>query len=106
MVKKLALSACALMLPLLSSAAADARPYGADVHPRDSIVCRGSYQSVEGRPVATPYCEAAALARVAREHGSNVAASSIRSDPGIKDEVCRFVNSDVNAQQYCDNESD
>jgi hypothetical protein len=68
MVKKLALSACVLMLPLLVSAAANARPYGPEVQPRDSIVCRDGFQSVEGRSVATPYCEDEALASVARGH--------------------------------------
>jgi hypothetical protein len=101
MVKKLALSACVLMLPLLVSAAANARPYGPEVQPRDSIVCRDGFQSVEGRSVATPYCEDEALASVARERGSRVTASSIRNNPDVKHEACRFVGADIRVRGYC-----
>lgn len=106
MVKKIALSACALILPLLLGAAADARPHSAYAQPHNAIVCKDGFQSVEGRPVATPFCEDEDLAGIAREHGSNVTASSIRSNPDIKDEVCRFVGSDSNAPEYCGDEGD
>jgi hypothetical protein len=99
MVKKSALSACVLMLPLLVSAAANARPYGPEVQPRDSIVCRDGFQSVEGRSVATPRTRRlrAWLASLARGSPRRQSANN----PDVKHEACRFVRADIRVRGYC-----
>ncbi|MGE0024645.1 MAG: hypothetical protein AB7S70_13570 [Hyphomicrobium sp.] len=65
------------------------------------IVCKGGFQRSGGTWIATPYCEDAALARAAREHGKSVSGSELRANPNKKDEVCRFLSRSPAAEDYC-----
>ena len=65
------------------------------------IKCERGYQRVQGNLIATPYCQDAYLAQVAREYGLNASAKKIRNDPNYKKEVCRTVFSDIRVQTTC-----
>ena len=65
------------------------------------IICNGPYQIVSGQPIATPYCEDAYLAEVAREYGMRVTASAVRSSPSIKERICRIIGHDNRVQSAC-----
>ena len=65
------------------------------------IVCNGSFQIVNGQPVATPYCEDSYLAIVARDYGMQVSASAVRQSPGVKERVCRMIGHDNRARSAC-----
>jgi hypothetical protein len=75
---------------LLSSVVAEAK-----------IVCRDGFQVVSGQEISTPYCNDGLVAQVAREYGMNVSAETVRNSPSAKDEICRFVGSDIRIQHYC-----
>jgi len=81
------LSACALAL---GAGMADAK-----------IVCRGQFQIVDGQPIATPYCEDANVAAVAREYGIFVSASEVRRSPSTKARICRFIGHDNRVRSAC-----
>lgn len=66
-----------------------------------AIRCNGPYQIVQGRELATPYCQDGYLAHVAREYGMAVSASAIRYNPNVKRDVCRFIGRDIRVQQIC-----
>lgn len=66
-----------------------------------AIRCVGPYQVVQGREIATPYCQDAYLARIAREYGMRVSADAVRHSPSVKSEVCRVVGRDNRAQTAC-----
>jgi hypothetical protein len=65
------------------------------------IVCKDGFQNVGGEWIATPYCEDDYLAEVARDHGMNVSASSVRNDPGVKEEACKLVGYDTRVREDC-----
>jgi|SRR5690606_1068839 hypothetical protein len=65
------------------------------------IICRGAFQIVNGQPIATPYCEDSNVAEVAREYGMYVSAREVRSNPGIKARVCRFIGHDNRVRSAC-----
>jgi hypothetical protein len=65
------------------------------------IRCNGPYQIVQGRELATPYCQDGYLARVAREYGIVVTASAVRYNPNLKREVCGFIGRDIRVQHIC-----
>lgn len=65
------------------------------------IVCNNGYQKIGGTQMATPYCQDALLAQVAREHGMKATAAHIRENPNYKREVCRFVGSDIRVSEHC-----
>ena len=94
----------ALTLPLVLGLAAEAR----DAAPVGSggIVCDHEFQTVEGRQIATPYCEDKFVAKVARDHGDNVSGAAIRNNPSLKDEACRLVDDDDRVGQFCGDEED
>jgi hypothetical protein len=85
-----ALAAASATMLLVSSAVAEAK-----------IECRDGFQVVEGREISTPYCNDNLVAQVAREHGMKVSEETVRNSPSAKDEVCRFVGSDIRIQNYC-----
>lgn len=58
------------------------------------IKCVDGNQIVNGSPIATPYCQDELVARVAREYGVKVSASSLRNNPNLKRDVCRHVGRD------------
>jgi hypothetical protein len=82
-------SAAAAMV-LLSSAVAEAK-----------IECRDGFQIVNGQEISTPYCNDGLVAKVAREHGMKISEEAVRSNPEAKNEVCRWVGSDIRIQNYC-----
>lgn len=65
------------------------------------IVCRDGYQVVGRQEIATPYCEAAYMAEVARSYGSKVSAQELRSSPLKWAELCQFIGHDIRVMDYC-----
>jgi hypothetical protein len=66
-----------------------------------AIRCVGAYQIVQGRQIATPYCQDQHLAQIARQYGIRVSGDAIRHSPSVKAEVCRLVGRDNRAQTAC-----
>jgi len=91
-VDKAVLSALALGI---SAVLAGAQPVSA------KILCRGAFQIVGGQPIATPYCEDSNVAEVAREYGIHVSAREVRSNPGTKARICRFIGQDNRVRSAC-----
>jgi hypothetical protein len=83
--------ACCLALASLGSSYAEAR-----------IVCREGYQVVNGQEIATPYCGDNYVAEVARKHGFKVSNEAIRNNPSLKNQVCRYIGSDIRIKHDCD----
>lgn len=69
-----------------------------------AIKCNDEFQRVKGQDIATPYCEDAYLAAVAREHGVKVTADEVRSSAAKKYELCRFIGSDSRVSNMCPDE--
>jgi hypothetical protein len=69
------------------------------------IVCDDGFQVVRGKYLASPYCQDALVAQVAREHGMETTVARIRANPNYRREVCRFVGEDVRIVEYCMNSS-
>lgn len=69
--------------------------------PAHAIECRGEFQVVKGKLLATPYCQDNYLAHVAREYGSKVSNSEIRNNPNTKADVCRFMGHDTRVSHMC-----
>ena len=65
------------------------------------IICQGAYQIVDGRPIATPYCEDANVAVVAQEYGIRVSAREVRRNPSTKARVCRVIGHDNRVRSAC-----
>jgi hypothetical protein len=70
-------------------------------HPAMAIDCRNGYQLVQGNRLATPYCQDALLASVARQYGFKTSAAAIRENPNHKRDICRFVGRDIRVQENC-----
>lgn len=85
-----ALFSAAAAALLLSSAVAEAK-----------IECRDGFQIVNGQQISTPYCNDGLVGSVAREHGMKISDETVRNNPSAKDEVCRWVGSDIRIQNYC-----
>lgn len=66
-----------------------------------SIRCNGSYQVVNGREIATPYCQDGNLARLARQRGIDITDDEMRNDVGRKGAVCRLIGSETSARSAC-----
>jgi hypothetical protein len=66
-----------------------------------AIECDQGYQRVQGNMIATPYCQDAYLAVVARQFGVNASAEKIRNNPSYKREVCRIAGRDIRVQSTC-----
>ena len=65
------------------------------------IDCKAGYQRVQGSYLATPYCQDALLAVVAREYGMKASAAAIRENPNYKRNVCRLVGRDIRVHETC-----
>jgi hypothetical protein len=65
------------------------------------IDCKGGFQRVEGSYLATPYCQDALLAVVARQYGMKASAAAIRENPNYKRTVCRLVGRDIRVHETC-----
>ena len=68
---------------------------------RARIVCRDTYQVVAGQEISTPYCQDNSLAQVARGYGRHVSDAEVRNNPGLKNELCRYLGSDIRVQTAC-----
>jgi len=66
-----------------------------------AIVCRDGFQLVQGNLLATPYCQDALVAAVARERGFKVSAHEIRWNPNLKRHVCQFIGRDIRVSVAC-----
>lgn len=65
------------------------------------IVCKNGLQRSSGQWIATPYCQDALLAKVARTYGTRVSAKSIRNNPNKKRNLCHFIGSDTRISHIC-----
>lgn len=65
------------------------------------IVCHDGFQVVGGSEISTPYCNDGYMADVARQRGFKVTAEAVRNNPSLKDEICRWIGSDIRIRQYC-----
>ena len=65
------------------------------------IVCDGDFQVVNGREIATPYCQDNTLAQVSRGYGRRVSDTEVRNNPGPKDKLCRNFGSDILVKSAC-----
>lgn len=66
-----------------------------------AIICNGNFQVVGASEISTPYCRDTHLARLARRSGFNVSDGAILYNPNTKREVCRYLNTDIEAQSAC-----
>ena len=66
-----------------------------------AIECDEDFQIVNGQPISTPYCRNGYLAKVAREHGFKTSAAEMRNNPARKEEICRFIGTDIRVQTAC-----
>lgn len=66
-----------------------------------AIKCQGNYQVVQGRLIATPYCQDGYLAQVARQYGFHVTAHEMRWNPSKKQEVCQAIGYDNRVFEAC-----
>jgi hypothetical protein len=66
-----------------------------------AINCNGPYQMINGSPHATPYCQDNYLAAVARGYGVRTSDAAVRNNPGIKDDLCRFIGYDNRVSDIC-----
>ena len=69
--------------------------------PAHAIKCDDEYQITSRGLVATPYCEANYLARVARSFGIRVSSRALRWNVNKKREVCFFIGHDIRVQDIC-----
>lgn len=83
------------VMPLLAGSAAEAR-----------ISCSGDYQIVNGSAVATPFCEDHHLAQVARQHGAQASAATIRRSLDAKQSACDVTSGDIRTSETCDSAGD
>ena len=65
------------------------------------IVCHDSYQVVAGQEISTPYCQDNNLAQVARGYGRRLSDAEVRNNPALKNELCRYLGSDIRVQSAC-----
>ncbi|MDX2307430.1 MAG: hypothetical protein NW216_04250 [Hyphomicrobium sp.] len=87
---KAILAAAVAAVGVISSDPADAK-----------IRCQNGYQIVQGNPIATPYCQEAQLAEVARGYGFRVSFDEIRNNPNSKRRLCALIGRDIRVQQTC-----
>jgi hypothetical protein len=66
------------------------------------IRCEGPYQITNGASIATPYCEAENLARVAQSRGISVSAAAIRGSYSTLKRVCMSLHGDSRVSGTCD----
>lgn len=70
--------------------------------PASAITCEGNFQvQRSGERIATPYCQDAYLARVARQYGMRADDRAIRWNPSEKERVCRFIGDDNRVRDTC-----
>jgi hypothetical protein len=65
------------------------------------IVCHDDFQVINGQEIATPYCQDNELAHVARGFGRRVSDAEVRNNPALKDELCRYLGSDIRVKTAC-----
>ena len=80
----------AILLAFAASQPAEAR-----------IQCKGNFQVTKYGLIATPYCEEAQIANVARSYGVKVTADQVRKDPLTKVRLCFRFGSDVRLKGSC-----
>lgn len=66
------------------------------------ITCRNGSQLVQGSWLATPYCQDAYVADVARQYGFQATAAQVRGNPMFKQRLCRFIGQDIRIKEACD----
>jgi hypothetical protein len=66
-----------------------------------AIKCQGNYQVVQGRLLATPYCQDGYLAQIAREYGFHETAHEMRWNPSKKQQVCEAIGQDNRVFEAC-----
>lgn len=66
-----------------------------------AMMCEGPYQIIEGRLLATQFCQDNYLAKVARSYGMRVSARQVRWDASIKADACRLTGHDNRVRTIC-----
>ncbi len=79
------------MGPLLAPAPAEAR-----------ITCQRGLQAVGGAMLATPYCQDAYIAEVARGYGTRVSANEVRNNPNLRRSICEHIGQDIRIRHACE----
>lgn len=74
---------------------------GSDTALAAGIKCFNGFQLVQGSYLATPYCQDALVAQVARAYGIRTSAYAIRENPNHKRHVCRLIGRDIRVQESC-----
>ncbi len=70
--------------------------------PAQAINCREGFQfQRNGEVIATPFCEAEFLAKVARKHGFRVTGSEIRHYLEAKSKACQIAGGDYGTLSTC-----
>ena len=64
------------------------------------LKCKGPYQVVQGNLIATPPCENAYIAKVARSYGHKVTAKQVRNNYHKKLEICDHIGHDTRISEY------
>jgi hypothetical protein len=68
-------------------------------HERQRHRMQGRLSDRPGQPISTPYCrDNYLLASVARKYGFKVSDAAIRNNPSRKEEICRYIGSDIRVQ--------
>jgi hypothetical protein len=65
------------------------------------VVCREGYRIAGGEEIASPFCEDAYLAQVAREYGTKVTDREVQTNRLKRAEVCRFIGHDTRVRELC-----
>lgn len=90
-----------MKISILSSVCA-AVIMAAAASPAQAINCRDGFQyQRNGEVIATPYCEAEHLAKVARKHGFFVTGADIRRDLEALDKACQIAGGDFGTLSIC-----
>lgn len=93
-------SIVAVTAPALAAALAVAVP-GAEAR----VVCREGYRIVGREEMASPYCEDAYLAQVARQYGAKVSDREVQTNRLKRAEICRFIGHDIRVRELCPDRS-
>lgn len=70
------------------------------------LKCKGPYQVIQGNLLATPPCENAYIAKVARTYGYKVSAKQVRNNVHKKMEICQHIGHDSRISELCDEYND
>jgi len=66
------------------------------------IRCKGRFQVIKSQGlIATPFCEANEIARVAHSYGVRVSANTLRHNVNRLEDVCQYIGHDTRIADLC-----